>query len=157
VAFTKLSLSPNFNATGGALYLGSLRAQRQCRLDHNDAMENSASDGTWDDIFNGTTSAIDVQMAQSDFDLWDQMIFSDTGTLNGATGPHSLATPNIDSIVATPQSVQNLAANNQKLSPNPDNEPFPTSQPAPQIDTLPLEDLSVIQDIKKEAKELLDA
>lgn len=112
-------------------------------------MENSTSDDTWDDIFNGTMSAIDVQMAQSDFELWDQMLFSNTDTLNGATDPHSLANLT-DSIIATPQSVQNLAANNQKPSSNPDNEPFPTGQPAPQIHTLPLEDLNVIQDIKKE-------
>ena len=50
----------------------------------NDAMENSTSDDTWDDIFNGMASAIDVQMAHSDFDLWDQMLFSNTDTLNGA-------------------------------------------------------------------------
>jgi hypothetical protein len=117
----------------------------------NDAMENSTSDDTWDDIFNGTASVIDVQMAQSDFDLWDQMFFSNT-----ATDPHSLATPNINSIIATPQSVQTPAANNQKPLPNPDNEPFPISQPAPQIYILPSEDLNIIQDIKKENKKLLD-
>jgi hypothetical protein len=99
-------------------------------------MENSTSDDTWDNLFNGTVSAIDVQMAHSDFELWDQMLFLDTGTLNVATDPHSLADLT-DNIITTLQSVHN-------------NEPFPTGQPVPEINTLPLEDLSVIQDIKKE-------
>jgi hypothetical protein len=99
-------------------------------------MENSTSDDTWDDLLNGTMSAIDVQMAHSDFELWDQMLFSNTGTLNGAMDPHSLADP-IDNIIATSQSVHN-------------NDPFPTGQLAPQINTLPPEDLSIIEDIKKE-------
>jgi hypothetical protein len=109
-------------------------------------MENSTSDDTWGG-FNGTVSEIDVQMTQSEFEYWNQMLF--TGTLNGATDPHALANPT-DSFIETPQSIQNLAANNQEPSSNPDNELFPTGQPAPQIHTLPLEDSSVIQDIKKE-------
>ncbi len=104
-------------------------------------MENSASDDTWG-LFNGTMS----EMTPSDIEYWNQMFFP--GTLNGATDPHTLANPT-DSI-DTPQNIQNLAANNQEPSSNPDNELFPTGQPAPQIHTLPLEDSSVIQDIKKE-------
>ena len=70
------------------------------------------------------------------------------GILNGATDPYTLTNP-IDSI-ETLQSIQNLAANNQEPLSNPNNELFPTSQPALQIHMLPHEDLSVIQDIKKE-------
>jgi hypothetical protein len=118
-------------------------------------MENSTNDGTWDDIFNSMAPPIDVQITQSDFDLWDQMILSDIGTLNEAPGSQSLANPNIDSIIATSQNVHAFARNNQEPSPKPDNETFSTSQPVPQI-YASLEDLAVIEDIKNQLKELRD-
>jgi hypothetical protein len=64
------------------------------------------------------------------------MLFLNTGILNGAMDPHSLVDP-IDNIIATSQSVHN-------------NELFPADQLAPQSNTLSPEDLSIIQDIKKE-------
>jgi len=131
-------------------------AQYQHRTYRNNTMENSTNGSGWDDIFNGTTSAIDSQMVYSDFDLWDQMIFSGSGMLNEAPDSQYPANPSIDSIIATPQDVPDLASGNQEPTQNLDNETISPSQLALQSYTLPLEEFNAVQDIKKEVKELRD-
>jgi hypothetical protein len=107
------------------------------------------TDSAWH-ILDNLFSPDEVQAHPLDLDLWDPMVFSDTG------GLQSFANTNNNNIIATPKSIQNLVANTQESSPNPDSETAPTIQPDPLIYTLPLEYLNVVQDIKKDAKELQD-
>lgn len=116
-------------------------------------MEDSTNDVSWSDDFTGTTST-DVEAAPSNFELWDPMIFSGSGTLNEALDSQSLENPSIDGTITTSQIDPNFAPSNQEFSYDLDNETISLAHLALQSNTLPLEGSN--EDIKKEVKELRD-
>jgi hypothetical protein len=117
-------------------------------------MENSTNDPIWDGNFDGTISATDVQMAHSNFDLWDEMILSNQGMLNDFPDSLFAANPSIDSIMEMPQDFPNIASSNQEPSDTLGNETISPNQLVLQSYMSSLQESNTMQDIQKELKEL---
>lgn len=116
------------------------------------AMKNSTDDGSWWGSSNATSS-IDVQAVPSDLDFWSQILFSDPETL--AQDSQAFVNSSIDSMIMTPQDVQNNAFSNHDLPYHLDTEMLSPNELAPQSYHLPIEESN--EAIKKEVKELRDA